>query len=283
MTSYRPVIILGAARSGTNMLRDILSQLPDYGTWDCDEINPIWRHGNIDFPHDEFTAEMASPQIKKFIAREFAKIAGSENVSNVIEKSCASTLRIPFINEIFPDASYIVIERDGRDTTASAMIRWTSKFELGYTLKKVKYIPKIDFPYYVFKFGLARVRQVFSREKKMSFWGLRLKNMPHLLKKYSLEEICALQWKRAVEKCREDLAAIPDSRKYFMRYEDFVQNPEQDMQKILDFLGLTTDVDVASLVKNVSAKNIGKYRAQLSPEQISEIEQITNQVDMNCS
>ena len=283
MSSFRPVIILGAARSGTNMLRDILSQIPDYGTWDCDEINPIWRHGNIDVSHDEFTADMASPKIKKFIRREFKKIAASQNVYNVIEKSCASTLRIPFINEVFPDATYIVIERDGRDTTASAMIRWKSKFELGYTLKKVKYIPKIDFPYYVFNYGLARIRQVFSKEKKMSFWGLRLKNMPQLLQQYTLEEICALQWRRAVEKCQEDLQTIPASRKYFLRYEDFVQHPEQGLQDVLKFLDVEDTINVAGLVENVSAKNIGKYAKQLTSKQISQIEKITNKVDMQAS
>ena len=39
-----PVIIIGAGRSGTNMLRDLLAQLPQFSTWPCDEINYIWRH-----------------------------------------------------------------------------------------------------------------------------------------------------------------------------------------------------------------------------------------------
>ena len=42
----QPVVIIGAARSGTNMLRDVLVKLPGVGTWPCDEINYIWRHGN---------------------------------------------------------------------------------------------------------------------------------------------------------------------------------------------------------------------------------------------
>ena len=48
------VIIIGAPRSGTNMLRDALTALPDCGTWPCDEINYVWRHGNVGFPSDEF-------------------------------------------------------------------------------------------------------------------------------------------------------------------------------------------------------------------------------------
>ena len=33
------VIIVGAGRSGTNMLRDF-DQFPNWTTWNCDEINP---------------------------------------------------------------------------------------------------------------------------------------------------------------------------------------------------------------------------------------------------
>ena len=43
-------MIIGAARSGTNMLRDVLTSLDGVDTWPCDEINYIWRHGNIRWP-----------------------------------------------------------------------------------------------------------------------------------------------------------------------------------------------------------------------------------------
>jgi len=56
---HPPIIIVGAGRSGTNMLRDLLAQLPEFSTWPCDEINYIWRHGNRGFETDEFTREMA--------------------------------------------------------------------------------------------------------------------------------------------------------------------------------------------------------------------------------
>ena len=39
---FTPVIIIGAPRSGTNMLRDILTNFEGIETWPCDEINYIW-------------------------------------------------------------------------------------------------------------------------------------------------------------------------------------------------------------------------------------------------
>jgi len=59
--NLKPIIIIGAARSGTNILRDTLTQLPSITTWSCDEINYIWRHGNINYPSDEFPVELATP------------------------------------------------------------------------------------------------------------------------------------------------------------------------------------------------------------------------------
>ena len=54
MSNHKPIIIIGAPRSGTNMLRDVLCNLDGVGSWPCDEINYIWRHGNVKNPSDEF-------------------------------------------------------------------------------------------------------------------------------------------------------------------------------------------------------------------------------------
>ena len=40
--NINPVIIIGAPRSGTNILRDTLSIISNVRTWDCDEIPYIW-------------------------------------------------------------------------------------------------------------------------------------------------------------------------------------------------------------------------------------------------
>ncbi|MDN5869901.1 MAG: sulfotransferase [Nitrococcus sp.] len=39
MSNYQPVVIIGAPRSGTNMLRYVLTPIPGVRTWRCAEIN----------------------------------------------------------------------------------------------------------------------------------------------------------------------------------------------------------------------------------------------------
>ena len=132
-----PVIIIGAGRSGTNMLRDLLAQLPQFSTWPCDEINYIWRHGNRGFATDEFTREMADDKTAHYIRKQFQKFAAKHPGTSVVEKTCANSLRCGFIHQIFPEARFIHIMRDGRDVAASAALRWNAKLDIGYIAKKL--------------------------------------------------------------------------------------------------------------------------------------------------
>ena len=126
-----PVIIIGAGRSGTNMLRDLLAQLPQFSTWPCDEINYIWRHGNRGFATDEFAREMADDKTARYIRKQFQKFAAKHPGTSVVEKTCANSLRCGFIHQIFPEARFIHIMRDGRDVAASAALRWNAKLDIG--------------------------------------------------------------------------------------------------------------------------------------------------------
>ena len=95
--AFQPVIIIGAGRSGTNMLRDVLTQMPGVGTWPCDEINYIWRHGNTRFPTDEFGPQQATPAVKAYIQRIFVRFAEKHKLAYVVEKTCANSLRVGFV------------------------------------------------------------------------------------------------------------------------------------------------------------------------------------------
>ena len=271
--SYNPVIVIGAARSGTNMLRDILTKLPDFGTWDCDEINPIWRYGNLNAPSDVFSAEMARPEVARYIQGAFAKIALKQGVANVVEKSCANSLRIPFVDAIFPKARYLFIVRDGRDTVVSAEERWKASFDPVYAAKKLRYVPWSDLPIYAARFGFNRIRQLLSKENRLSFWGVQLDVMDELLQQCDLQEVCALQWKMCVEKSAADLKALAPERTLQVKYEDFVREPVQELERILPFLGVDSkSVDCELLVSGVRATSVGRYRDQLAPKTLEKVE-----------
>jgi hypothetical protein len=269
---YVPMIIIGAPRSGTNMLRDVLTSLPNWATWPCDEINYIWRHGNVQYPSDEFTVDMARPEVCQYIRRKFDWVARKYKAQMVVEKTCANSLRVGFVNRVVPEARYIFIRRDGIDAVASAMKRWKAEMDILYLARKARFVPMMDLPYYGGLFLWNRFHRILSREERLAFWGPKLDGMEMLLKKYSLEEVCALQWKRCVDKAAEVLLKLTQDRWIEVEYERFVTEPEAGLKRVLDFLGYRIeDGLVSEAVADVSAASIGKGKATLGDEKIQRI------------
>ena len=270
MSSPRPpVVLIGAARSGTNMLRDVLCRLPGHGTWPCDEINLIWRHGNRTHPNDELQVEHARPEVRSYIRDAFSRLARSRGYDRVVEKTCANSLRVPFVARVLPEARFIFLVRDGRDVVSSAMKRWVAPFDLGYTLAKARYAPITDVPFYGLRLIRNRVFRWGHAEHRVRSWGPRFEGMDALLQERSLAEVCATQWVRSVNRAAEALDGLPQERVRRVRYEDFVSAPSDSLAPLLELLEIAPGAsEVASAVAGVGADSIGKWRSQLSaPDQ----------------
>lgn len=267
------VIIVGAPRSGTNMLRDILTSFNGLVTWPCDEINYIWRHGNVRFPSDEIPEDLATPAVKNYIQQRFQEIQQKYSADIVVEKTCANSLRVPFVDAVVPDAKYVFIYRDGIDATGSAKERWTAELDIPYILEKVRFVPKMDLPYYALRYFWARVYRLISREKRLAFWGPALDGMQGILQKHSLNEVCALQWQRCVDKSEEAFARMPEGKVVRVRYEDFVRNPVTELSRILAFLGKDVPQErIERAVEGVSPRSLGKGRKALGEQEVAKLE-----------
>ncbi len=276
---FQPIIIIGAGRSGTNLLRDILSKLPNTGTWPCDEINYIWRHGNTRFPTDELTPDQATPAVQRFIRGKFSQLAEKYSVEYVIEKTCANSLRVSFVDTIIPNAKYIFIVRDGRDVISSAMKRWGAPLDLAYIAAKAKYVPLSDIPYYGLRYLGNRVYRTLSREKRLASWGPRFEEMQELLQNNSLPVVCAHQWRRCIERAEEDFQTIDTSRVLSIQYEQLTGNSSATIQSILDFLQIEIeDSQIAKLQQTILPNSVGKWQQELSAKTLEDINPIIHSV-----
>ncbi len=272
---YQPIIIIGAGRSGTNLLRDLLSSFDDFSTWPCDEINYIWRHGNARFPTDEFTSKMAEPHIQSYIQNQFTSLYKKNKTPFIIEKTCANSLRVGFVNKAVPGSKFIHIVRDGRDVVASAIKRWKAPLDIGYIAKKARYVPKTDIPYYAFNYFLNRIHKVISTDKQLSTWGPRFKHdAPNL----SLAATAALQWKTCVDSATSQLKQIPVNQHLTISYEDLIQKPNQVISSIFSFLETPLPETANAITqKTIRTTSIGKWRNDLLPNQHEEAMEIISQ------
>jgi len=249
------------------MLRDTLTSVSNFDTWPCDEINYIWRHGNRDFPTDEIPAELAEPTAKRFVNNSFDKMAKKNSCQFLVEKTCANSLRVPFVNAVVPDAIYINIVREGRDVVSSALKRWGADLDVKYIARKAKYVPLADIPYYGFRYASHRFSKLTSSESTLPAWGPKYDGMQQDLKKYGLEEVCALQWVNCVEKSRAAFANISAERVINITYEGFVKNPVDSLSDILGHLGIEpSQSQIREAVKGVRGNSVGAGNRKLEHE-----------------
>lgn len=267
MDAIHSIIIIGAPRSGTNMLRDVLVRFSGVATWPCDEINYIWRHGNVRYSSDEFTPEHATPSIQRYIRRQFAWVAKRYSAWVVVEKTCANSLRVPFVDRVMPEAKYIFIRRDGLDAVGSAMQRWKAKLDIPYLARKSRFVPAADLPYYAARYLGNRIYRLRSREERLAFWGPQLDGMGELLAEHTLDEVCALQWQRCVEAAAHAFATMPRKRWLEVAYEDFVRDPQAELDRMVNFLGIeSTPAGRLRAVTGVQSGSIGKGRVAIGEE-----------------
>jgi hypothetical protein len=250
----KPVIIIGAPRSGTSLLLTVLSNSKELWSQYRETID-IWERfysfSEIEFKNDQLTESDLNTSNKEFLLNEFHKFTfnnyylgsfvrqyslnnevlldfiGQENlifkslfVQNyrIIEKSPKTCFRIPFINKLFPDCKFIFLKRDGRSNINSLIEGWK---------RSEKY-----------------------RRKEVKNWSFILPPEWENYRKHSVEEIAAFQWAESNKAAMNSLNSIEDKRKYILKYEDLIENPAKYIKEMADFI----DIPLCSGLNKFSKK-----------------------------
>lgn len=268
------IVIIGAARSGTNMLRDILAKFDDFSTWPCDEINYIWRYGLRSKKDDVFLINQVTDKKKNYIQKKFNWVRKKYNVNNVIEKTCANSLRVDYIDELV-EAKYIFIFRDPIDVVSSAELRWKASLDVKYILNKARFIPVRDIPYYGMNYFLNRSKKFFNKEKRLNYWGPKYKGFEEDARNLNALEISAIQWLRSVEASEKSFMNMDNSKYIAIDYNEFVQDPKEHVIRIMDFLKIKSNENkIGEFINGVSKNSIGKGYKTLSKDDLERVNRI---------
>lgn len=237
-----PIIILGAPRSGTSVLARILSYHPSVAYEN--EPRMIWRYGN-DGCSDMLRVKHARPEVVRYIRQKFEARVLEKGKLRLLEKTPSNSLRVDFVNEVFPNCKFVHIIRNGYDSVLSIRSFWDSHVsgvqqkkidqKDSILLQRLKEMHPKQIPYYAAEFA-SRIMPTHRRAQ----WGPRLPGMNQWIDDVDLLELCSLQWRFCVER------AAMQGRKYGDRYmECRLEGLSVDsIKEIIKFCGLSYSRDV---------------------------------------
>jgi len=260
-----PVIILGAARSGTKLLRELIAATGCYAEVPFD-VNYIWRYGNESCPHDALPADLARERTRQFI-RNWLRSCTVHPKNDIgvrstafVEKTVSNVLRIPFVKAVYPEARFVALVRDGRDVVESAERCWRAPPPTGYVLKKLRTFPWLHCAPYGWKYAATVVRRRLHLDKHLRTWGPRYPGIDIDLKRLSLLEVCARQWAASIELYEQSRHLFSNHQLLEMRYEDLVCSPHLQMHRLCDFLQIEARGRVLEIARrNIRSDCIGSF------------------------
>lgn len=217
--------------------------------WEADH-HPALRGWGSNF----LTAEDVETAPAARIKREFFLVTGKGK--RLIDKTPRNAGRVGFIDSLFPDARFVFLQRDGRDNVNSLINAWRTPRYRTYALPEPHSIPGVDPNWWKF------VLYPGWRDDAAG----------------PLEVVCAKQWGSSNDAALAASSKIDDSRWISIRYEDLVQDPEEQVGRLMSALDLPYESAVkakaastrTTAINTVTPPEMGKWRKE-NPEEIRSI------------
>lgn len=272
-----PIIILGAPRSGTSFVGQLLAGHPD--VFYVAEPRLTWKYGN-DRKSDALRPEDARPEVKQHIGAAFGKRLAASGRRRLVEKTPSNSLRPGFVDEVFPDCRFLNIQRHGVDAALSIQHRWTIRagginpgaqnpHRGNRTVERLKELNVRRTFLYSGEYLRRAFPGVAGRVLGPPLWGPRLPGMTSMVKDLELWEVAAQQWKACVETATTYGRRLPADRYLELQIEQFNHGT---IEKILDFCGLTADPGVLdAFVSSWSPEQLAGSRRAAAPDEVARL------------
>jgi hypothetical protein len=280
-------MIIGAPRSGTTILGSILDHHPSISTW----IEPyyIWDHYFREAPHDERDASDANAEVQGWIRNAFSKYRKNLKVDRVVDKSPRNCLKLPFVQQIFPEAHYIFLLRDGRDTILSILRQWERKKRIfaknegsSQWHNRIRILrrwlgrrPTLKFRLQSILFELGPpstwLQGKFLKDIRWDGkfgWGPRFKDWQSYIDRVSPLEFSAYQWNSCASGILDNISLIPEHRRFILKYEDFIRDPEASITSLFSFLKIDLPDGYMEALPQIWADNSNKWRQAFSSTEL---------------
>lgn len=264
----RPIIIVGAHRSGTTFLGGVIAQHPGVAFWE--EPRHVWTMGHGYRKDDVLTARDASARIARKITEIFASYTAERGRARFAEKTPSNCLRLEFIEAIFPDAVYVHIYRDGRAVVSSTMKMLGNKPQGKWVVERLKGTPIWEWPAYAPRAARTIGRKLLGKD--MSFWGPRPPGWREWVKRDPAHVRLARQWVGTVEPALAFRERVDPSRWLDAPYERVVTDPAGWATRVLEHAGLEVDAGTLEYIRReADAGRRETWREALSDSMLEEM------------
>jgi hypothetical protein len=253
----RPIFIIGAPRSGTSLLFSILRASSKLSHWPG-EAHEVWEadyHPALrDWASNALDAGDVQDRPADRIRRSFYLVAGGRK--RLIDKTPRNSMRVDFIEALWPDAHYVFLQRDGRDNVSSLINAWRTPRYRTYELPRPHSIPGVDPKWWKF---------VLYPGWKADTAG-------------PLEAVTARQWHISNDLALASGRKVDPRRWVTIRYEDLVDHPVAAIDRVLQALDLELEEAVRAKAAALSSTPVnvvtpperGKWRKE-NPGEITAI------------
>lgn len=272
-TLQRPIVVVGAPRSGTTLLGQLLEAHPTL--FHVKEPRLTWRYGN-DSKSDMLAPEDARPEVRRHIRATFAAAIRQGGGQRLIEKTPSNSLRMGFVDQVLPGSLFVHIIRDATESVLAIRRYWQQHahgMPKGKLAERLREIRLRQAPYYAREFIRRAMPRPFRGFVKPPVWGPRIPGIDGLVQDLQLIEVCALQWRMCVEAACQFGRTLPANRYLECRLEDL--SPEL-LRKILRFCQLDEASEVfAKFERDFDPSQTTHRRAQATSEDVELIRKWT--------
>jgi Sulfotransferase family len=254
----RPVFVIGCPRSGTTLVVRALALSTELATLGM-EGHALWeafnhprRHG---WSSNAVGAGDVSRSERNYVYRVMRALSRGCRFLDKTPKNC---LRLPYLVELFPDASFVFVRRRAADNVNSLMGGWRAQ-------------PR--FVSYRLPEPLEGLGELSGRA-----WSFVLVPGWRDLRHAPLEEVCARQYVECNEAMLDARAELDLRETADVSYEDLVARPSEEIRRLFGELGLSFTDEAAAFaaaiphtpLNSVTPPRPEKWRSE-NPAEINRI------------
>jgi hypothetical protein len=255
------------------VLAEVLRADPDVAY--VREPRLVWRFGN-DAKSDLLEPADARPEVVAHIRATFAAEVRSAGARRLLEKTPSNSLRLPFVERVFPDAVFVHIVRDGADTVAAIRRRWLEPprdLRVGRQRDRLRrHLREATWRQYP-RYARELVQKIAPRALSPLIgdrpWGPRLPGLDGLRRDLDLLDVCALQWRTCVERAAYHGRRLPPERYMECRVDAF---DAPTVERIARFCRLEhVDEVVAAFERAYDAERVVSRARELTDDELTRV------------